>query len=1653
MKQKIGRKLLSFLLTLVMVVGLMPGMSLTAQAAQETLLTTITATGTTTYSESVDGVVNVTLSGIRRYSNGWAYGGTVTVEPMEGYTITKCRFNTRRGLVDDNEAPFSIVVSSYTYVSSIEVYGYAESATVAVTSVTLNPSTAQTIDVDGKVSFTATVEPNDATDKTVKWSVTGDAVTLYSDADCTAGNEVGADATETLTVYAKGISAGSATVTATSNADSNKSASCEVTVNEAQTQTETLLTTITATGKEQANYSTANVATVSFSYTAGGSSEYLANWGWWGYGWTATVTPADGYAITKCVFYDDANRKATDSEAPFVVETTEEDKTPQVNGTPILAYTSKGITKIEVYGYATPAPALDPVSYMAWNGTTLVEKTSDDACTDYTVVTADTTTFEDGKWYVVSNSVTVSSRITVTGTVNLILCDGATLTASKGITVNSGNTINIYAQIGGTGELNAGSDLNVASIGGGARGASSGTVNIHGGKITATGGTSASGIGGALEGGNGEVNIYSGEVTARGKNYAAGIGGYSGKSGGTVSIYGGTVNASGSQYGTTGIGIGGTNPGNCVVHIYGGEVTATSEKAAAGIQGTVTIDGGTVTATGGVSDSISSFGEETYSSNGISGTVTINGGTVSATGGNVTGEITNFGGNIYACNGIGGTVTINGGTVTATGGSHTGNFENYRGTTVKEKGFGGSLTLGTGMYLYGGTSANPESNLSNYRAGAGDYTGDRYVYMTVNNVVPHIHSFTYTADGATVTATCGAEGCDLTSNPTLTIVAPTLTTYGQTGEGISEKATLDGLDAFNSATDLTVAASDIKYYGVEEYEIEGHTYKKQGDELAQVPTAAGEYVAGLTLSNVKTSETETGDVIARVWYTIAPASISSVTVTDITAPVATEALDTEAATSTANVTLGAVTWNPTTTPAAYATQYTATVIATAAANYAFADTVTATVNGQAATVTKNDGGTLTIAYTFEKTALTPVTITATDKKADWSADGIAIPVEGMFTITEGAGAATYTVTNGTGEGTYDAQTGKLTVTKCGTFTVKVSTAATDTYAAGAETTATLTVNKVDSTAATVTANTLIYTGSAQALVTVTGEATGGTMQYALGTKDAATEEYTPSIPTGTDAGTYYVWCKAVGDETHTDSEAKCIAVTISSESSGGSGGSSSSGGGSSTPSTPTTPTESYTVPVSSENTVNVTTNISNGTAVVSEITQSDIDKIVDNGNNSGGGDNTGASENTSITIDVSQAKSEVTSVQLSEKTVEKLTEAVKADNNVESVKIKMTNATIELDGAALSAVSEQAEGSSIKLVVEDTQTTKLNATQQESLKQFASAKPFQAYFESNGKEIHDFKGGKATVSIKFSPESGRDVKHYHMYYLPVAGAIERYVTRYVDGMLSFVTTHFSDYAIVYDETMENETGKDDGTGGGSSETGGESNGNTDGAGTDSESENGSQTDSSSGNTANGKTTYQNALSINKGLKVSQTGNKITVSWGKVSGADRYEIYAAYCTDKFGKKPVKIITKKDVTSVTITKLNGKKLVLTKNFKAYVVAYKTVDGSKKKLGKTITAHIVGRKNKTYTNVKAIKLAKNKTTIKVGKTYKIKASVVLVDSKKKMLSDKHAATFRYASSDKKIATVDKNGKVTAKKKGTCYVWIYAKNGYANKVKVTVK
>ena len=101
----------------------------------------------------------------------------------------------------------------------------------------------------------------------------------------------------------------------------------------------------------------------------------------------------------------------------------------------------------------------------------------------------------------------------------------------------------------------------------------------------------------------------------------------------------------------------------------------------------------------------------------------------------------------------------------------------------------------------------------------------------------------------------------------------------------------------------------------------------------------------------------------------------------------------------------------------------------------------------------------------------------------------------------------------------------------------------------------------------------------------------------------------------------------------------------------------------------------------------------------------------------------------------------------------------------------------------------------------------------------------------------------------------------------------------------------------------------------------------------------------------------------------------------------------------------------------------------------------------------AHIVGRKNTTYTNVKGITVTKSSCQLKKGKTVTIKAKTVLVNKHKKPLSNAHAKELRYATSDKRVATVSKTGKIKATGKGSCTVYVYARNGYAKKIKVKVK
>ncbi|WP_201783606.1 hypothetical protein, partial [Kandleria vitulina] len=104
----------------------------------ETLLTTLTFGGSSTYSETTSGVVSVTATNVTNYNArfGWLWfnEGSLSVTAKEGYTITKCVFiQNAKTPITDTEAPFEIhatdegiveSTSAMDGVTSIEVYGY-----------------------------------------------------------------------------------------------------------------------------------------------------------------------------------------------------------------------------------------------------------------------------------------------------------------------------------------------------------------------------------------------------------------------------------------------------------------------------------------------------------------------------------------------------------------------------------------------------------------------------------------------------------------------------------------------------------------------------------------------------------------------------------------------------------------------------------------------------------------------------------------------------------------------------------------------------------------------------------------------------------------------------------------------------------------------------------------------------------------------------------------------------------------------------------------------------------------------------------------------------------------------------------------------------------------------------------------------------------------------------------------------------------------------------------------------------------------------------------------------------------------------------------------------------------------------------------------
>ena len=136
-------------------------------------------------------------------------------------------------------------------------------------------------------------------------------------------------------------------------------------------------------------------------------------------------------------------------------------------------------------------------------------------------------------WFCVNSNIQIDGRITVSGTeakpTCILLMDGFTLSAPKGITVEPGTVLKIYAQSAGEAMgriLIDNVDVGYAGIGG-SLGNDCGSVYIHGGNVTAEGSSEpdyyagGAGIGGGKLGSGGSITITGAALSSRPEPTAA----------------------------------------------------------------------------------------------------------------------------------------------------------------------------------------------------------------------------------------------------------------------------------------------------------------------------------------------------------------------------------------------------------------------------------------------------------------------------------------------------------------------------------------------------------------------------------------------------------------------------------------------------------------------------------------------------------------------------------------------------------------------------------------------------------------------------------------------------------------------------------------------------------------------------------------------------------------------------------------------------------------------------------------------------------------------------------------------------------------------------------------------------------------------------
>lgn len=181
------------------------------------------------------------------------------------------------------------------------------------------------------------------------------------------------------------------------------------------------------------------------------------------------------------------------------------------------------------------------------------------------------------------------------------------------------------------------------------------------------------------------------------------------------------------------------------------------------------------------------------------------------------------------------------------------------------------------------------------------------------------------------------------------------------------------------------------------------------------------------------------------------------------------------------------------------------------------------------------------------------------------------------------------------------------------------------------------------------------------------------------------------------------------------------------------------------------------------------------------------------------------------------------------------------------------------------------------------------------------------------------------------------------------------------------------------------------------------------------------------------------------LRVSAKKGSRTQSlkWSKVKGAEGYDVYFGKCGSDFRR----------IGSTDALKFTKKNLRRGRSYKYYVNAYKYSDGKKVYISTSLICHsYAGGHSRTRTNAKKVVVSPKDITLEKGGSMTLAPTTIKYCKGYKLPGSSHGPAYRYQSSNSKIAKVRK-GVITAKRSGTCRVYVYAQNGIRAAVKVTVK